>query len=84
MVTEARGMRNEPQIRSNLHNLAGIVRTKRNQSVKASGLLPAPGPGLVPGSARGMRRQGGLQQLLFRRRTDPKQDQVAEAVLTDA
>jgi hypothetical protein len=84
MVTEARGMRNEPQIRSNLHNLAGIVRTKRNQSVKASDLLPAPGPGLVPGSARGMRRQGGLQQLLFRRRTDPKQDQVAEAVLTDA
>jgi hypothetical protein len=31
-MTEARGVRKELQIRSNLHNLVGIVRTKRNQS----------------------------------------------------
>jgi hypothetical protein len=61
MATEARGVRMELQICGNLHNVAGIVRTKRNQSA-----------------------QGDLQQLLFRRRKDPKQNHGAEAVLTDA
>ena len=32
VATEARGVWKELQISSNLHNLAGIVRTKRNQS----------------------------------------------------
>ena len=34
MATEARGVRNELQICSIVNNVAGIVRTKRNQSAE--------------------------------------------------
>jgi hypothetical protein len=34
VATEARGVRKELQIRSNLHNVPGIVRTKRKQSAQ--------------------------------------------------
>ena len=71
-------MLNELQIRSNLHNVAGICQTKRNQSDYEHQLATC------SGSARGTHRQGGLQPLLFRRRTEPKAGKGAEAVLTDA
>jgi hypothetical protein len=37
MATESRGVLNELQIRSNLHNPFGIARTKRNQSAQDHG-----------------------------------------------
>ena len=46
---------------------------------KAAGSLPV----TSPGSAWGAHRQGGLQLLLFRRRTEPKAGKGAEAVPTD-
>lgn len=78
-------MRKELQIRSNLHNVAGIVRAPNKaesvrQRPQARSRPPAPGTG----SAWGVQGQGGLQQLLFRRRIDPERGQGAEAVLTDA
>ena len=50
-------MRNEPQIRGNLHHLAGIDRTRRNKSAYCRGLATC------PGSALCIHRQGGLQLL---------------------
>ena len=78
MATEVRRVLHELQIRSNLHNVAGIVRTKRNQSAYERQLATC------SVSARGTRRQGSLRPLLFRRRTEPKAGKGAEAVLTDA
>ena len=78
MATEARGVLNELQIRSNLHNVAGIVRTKRNQSAYERQLATC------SVSAWGTHRQGGLRPLLFRRRIDPERGRGAEAVLNDA
>jgi hypothetical protein len=78
MATEARGVLHELQIRSNLHNVAGIVRTTRNQSAYERQLATC------SVSARGTHGQGDHRPLLFRRRTEPKTGQGAEAVLTDA
>jgi hypothetical protein len=78
MATEARGVLNELQIRSNLHDIAGICQTKRDQSADEHQIATC----LV--SARSTHRQGCLRPLLFRRRTEPKAGQGAEAVLTDA
>lgn len=78
MTTEARRVLHELQIRGNLHNVAGIVRTKRNQSAYERQLATC------SVSARGTHRQGDLRPLLFRRRTEPKARKGAEAVLNDA
>jgi hypothetical protein len=78
MATEARGVLNELQIRSNLNNVAGICQTKRNQAAYEHQLAGC------SVSARGTNRQGGLRPLLFRRRTEPKAGKGAEAVLNDA
>jgi hypothetical protein len=71
-------MRKELQIRGNLHNVAGIVRTKRKHSACSRQRAPP------AGSRRCVHRQGGLLLLVIRRRNGPKPGQWAEAVLTDA
>ncbi len=61
MATEARGVRKELQSRGNLHNLAEIVRTKRNQSAQGHRLAPGPrGRGPAQPGAHSVREACGL------------------------
>lgn len=69
---------NERQIRGNLHNVAGIVRTKRNPSAYERQLATS------SVSPEAHTARGALRPLLFRRRTEPKAGQGAEALFTDA